>query len=77
MDEQEVANSPRKDWAAEEDSLEGAVAFNLILMIIASFGPTTTIMTACIYFLAKNPELQEELFQVKDSMRWLHNLLQT
>ena len=54
--------------AAEEDMLEIAVAADLILLFIPSFFASSSMMTACIYFLAKNPEVQEKLFQGLDSI---------
>ena len=57
-DELEVAKPATKVTDIEEDMLETAVVANLILLFIAGFGTSSTMMTVCIYFLAKNPDVQ-------------------
>ena len=41
---------------------------NLLLLFVAGFDTSSNMMTACLFFLARNPEVQERLFhEVNDA----------
>ena len=48
--------------------LEDALVSNLLLLFVAGFDTSSNMMTACLFFLARNPEVQERLFhEVNDA----------
>ena len=48
--------------------LEDALVSNLLLLFVAGFDTSSNMMTACLFFLARNPDVQERLFhEVNDA----------
>ena len=60
-EELEVAK-PTKASAIREDMLETVLIANLFLLFLAGFETSSSMMTACIFFLARNQDVQERLF---------------
>ena len=61
-EELEVAK-PAKVTAIKEDMLEGALVSNLLLLFLAGYDTSSNMMAACMFFLAKNQDIQARLFQ--------------
>ena len=51
---------PEKAWAIKEDSLEAVLASNLLLLFLLGYEQTSTVMAACMFFLARDPDIQEQ-----------------
>ena len=61
-EELEVAK-PAKVTAIKEEMLEDALISNLILLFLAGYDTSSNMMAACMFFLAKNHDIQAQLFQ--------------
>ena len=49
---------PEKAWAIKEDSLEAVLTSNLLLLFLLGYEQTSTVMAACMFFLARDPHIQ-------------------
>ena len=50
---------PKRALAIKEDSLEAVLTSNLLLLFLLGYEQTSTVMAACMFFLARDPLIQE------------------
>ena len=58
-EELEVTKPSSKVSALRGDELEDALVSNLLLLFVAGYDTSSNMMTACLFFLARNPEVQD------------------
>merc|ERR1712117_244519 len=58
--ELEIAK-PKRALAIDEDSLEAVLTSNLLLLFLLGYDQTSTVMAACMFFLARDPLIQERI----------------
>ena len=61
----QIKSSSFKQKFSEEE-MEMYLIANLFVLFIAGFDTSSTIMTIAIYFLAKNPDIQDKLLEEID-----------
>ena len=57
--ELEIAK-PKNNLAIKEDSLEAVLTSNLLLLFLLGYEQTSSVMAACMFFLARDPHIQEQ-----------------
>lgn len=67
--DQDAAVKPSVTSAIPESEFEDCLVSNALLLFFAGFDTSSTIMSICLHFLAKNPDVQERLYlEVTDAL---------
>ena len=74
IEEELAVARPTRATAIKEDMLETVVIANLFLLFFAGYSTSSTMISVCIYFLAKNPDIQEKLFQEINDAEYNENM---
>jgi cytochrome P450 len=61
--EKDAAIKPSGTVEISESDMETYLVANSLLLFIAGFDTSSTIMSMCMYFMAKNPTVQEKLYE--------------